>query len=326
MNRTAFVTGSTGFLGINLINKLLEKEWTVYALHRATSNLQYLSDPRINLIEGSITDLISLARSMPDQPDAVFHVAGNTSMWSRFNDEQYQDNVVGTQNMIKCALEKGAKRFIHTSSIGAFGIHHQRIDENTPSNALNGPIHYNKTKFLGEQAVKEAVKDGLNAVIINPAHIIGPYDPQNWAQLLISVYKDDLPGIPGGMGTFCHVDDVVDAHIAAVDKGSVGENYLLGGEEARFIDVINMLEDLFERKKSTKTTPNWVLKLGSIVFGIGAIFTNKEPQITPEKFELVTGTICCNFEKAQKDLGYQHRPMKESFSDSYQWLKQEGII
>ena len=87
-----------------------------------------------------------------------------------------------------------------------------------------------------------------------------------------------------------------------------------------------MLEEKFGRDKSTKTTANWVLKLGSIVFGIGAIFTGKEPQITPEKFELVTGTICCNFEKAQRDLGYQHTPMKKSFSDSYEWLKKEGII
>jgi len=326
VNRTAFVTGATGFLGINLINKLLAEDWTVYALHRPTSNLQYLQDSRINLVQGTIDDLESLKEAMPDQPDTVFHLAGNTSMWSKNKTEQYQDNVVGTQNMIKCSLEKGAKRFVHTSSIGAYGIHHECISESTESNAANGPINYNKTKYLGEQAVKEAVKEGLNAMIINPAHIIGPYDAQNWAQLLIAVYKNDLPGIPGGLGSFCHVDDVVTAHIAAVDKGHIGENYLLGGEEARFIDVINMLQEKFEMKKSTSITPNWVLKIGSILFGFASIFTGKEPQVTPEKFELVTGTICCNFEKAQRDLGYQHTPMKKSFSDSYDWLKQEGIL
>jgi len=240
LNKKAFVTGSTGFLGINLIHKLLEEGWMVHALHRATSDLKYLQNQKIEFVEGSITDLSSLKAAMPEQPDAIFHLAGNTSMWSKHNKEQYRDNVIGTQNMIECALEKGAKRFIHTSSIGAYGIHHNRIDEQTQSNAEHGPINYNKTKFLGEQLVKEAAKKGLNAVIINPAHIIGPYDAQNWAQLLIGVYKDDLPGIPCGKGTFCHVDDVVKAHIAAVDRGNIGENYLLGGEEARFIEVINM--------------------------------------------------------------------------------------
>ncbi|MBL4577442.1 MAG: SDR family oxidoreductase [Flavobacteriales bacterium] len=326
MSKKAFVTGSTGFLGINLINKLLEKGWTVYALHRASSNLKHLSDPKINLVQGSITNLDSLRTAMPDQPDAVFHVAGNTSMWSKNNSEQYEDNVAGTENMVKCSMEKGARRFIQTSSIGAYGIHHHRIDETTPSNAASGPINYNRTKFLGEEAVKQAAKEGLSAIVINPAHIIGPYDDQNWAQLLMTVHNDDLPGIPGGKGSFCHVNDVVNAHIAAVDRGNVGENYLLGGEEARFIDVINMLQDMFAMKKSSNVTANWILKLGSVAFGIASVFTGKEPQVTPEKFELLTGTICCNFEKAQRDLGYQHRPMKESFSDSYAWLKKEGIL
>lgn len=327
MSRVAFVTGSTGFLGTNLINTLLDQDWKVHALHRTTSNLKFLQDTRINLVVGSINDPESLKAAMPDQLDVVFHVAGNTSMWSKFNKEQFEDNVVGTQNMIKCALEKGAKRFVHTSSIGAYGIHHDRIDESTPSNAATGPINYNKTKYLGEELVKEAVKNnGLSAIIINPAHIIGPFDAHNWAQLLIGVYEDDLPGIPGGKGTFCHVDDVVNAHISAVVNGNLGENYLLGGQEASFLEVINMLEEKFERKKSINVTPDWILKIGSVVFGFGSIFTGKEPQVTPEKFELVTGSICCNFEKAERDLGYKHTPMKKSFGDSYEWLKKEKII
>ena len=78
----------------------------------------------------------------------------------------------------------------------------------------------------------------------------------------------------------------MDAHIAAVDKGNPGENYLLGGEEARFIDVINMLEDKFGRTKSTKITPDWMLKIGSVVFSFSALLTGREPQITPEKFDV----------------------------------------
>ncbi|MGB1317387.1 MAG: NAD-dependent epimerase/dehydratase family protein, partial [Flavobacteriales bacterium] len=143
--KTAFVTGATGFLGVNLVQQLLADGWKVTALHRKTSNLSYLKRFDVTLVEGAITDKASLVNAIPEGVDAVFHVAANTSMWSKFNDQQYQDNVIGTRNMVEVALQKKAKRFVHTSSISAWGHHRNEIDETAESNALTSPMNYNKT-------------------------------------------------------------------------------------------------------------------------------------------------------------------------------------
>ena len=114
--KTAFVSGASGFIGVNLVKELLAVGWDVTALHRERSNLDYLSRFPARRVVGDITNLASLKVAMPEGVDAVFHVAGNVSFDSAGNDAQNKDNIHGTSNMVDCALAKGAKRFIHTSS------------------------------------------------------------------------------------------------------------------------------------------------------------------------------------------------------------------
>lgn len=131
----AFVTGGTGFLGLNLIEQLLAENWEVVALHRPTSNLKHLREKDIQLVQGSITEPNSLITIFPEKVDAVFHVAGNTNMWSRHNQIQARDNVEGTQNMVAAALKRQVKRFIHTS---------RRLSENR----LIGPFSRKKFEII----------------------------------------------------------------------------------------------------------------------------------------------------------------------------------
>ena len=116
MGRTAFVTGGTGFIGINLIELLVNEGWEVTALHRATSDLTYLKRLPIALAEGSITDRGSLEAAIPEGTEVVFHVAGDTSFWSKKNAMQDAINIDGTRNMVEVSAKKGVRTFIHTSS------------------------------------------------------------------------------------------------------------------------------------------------------------------------------------------------------------------
>ncbi len=130
MKRHAFVTGATGFLGRNLVEELTRRDWEITALCLPTDKTESLMRPEVQIVIGSLTDLVSLVAAMPTAPDAVFHLAANTSSWSAHDAQQYQDNVVGTGHMLDVALQKGAKRFVYTSSISSYGYRPGcRLDE-----------------------------------------------------------------------------------------------------------------------------------------------------------------------------------------------------
>src|SRR5208283_107830 len=123
-------------------------------------------------------------------------------------------------------------------------------------------MQYHRTKFLAEGLVRDAVKKGLNAVVLNPCNIIGPYDTNNWTrQFIMPIYRGTLPGVPPGKAMWCHVKDIVNAHISAADKGVSGDNYLLGGTEATFLNVVNEIERLLGKPETRRVQPAWLLKL-----------------------------------------------------------------
>jgi len=322
----AFITGGTGFLGLNLIEQLLTNSWQVIALHRPTSKLKHLREKDIQLVQGSITKPNSLINVFPEKADAVFHVAGNTNMWSRRNHIQTRDNVEGTQNMVTAALKRQAKRFIHTSSIAAYGYHEQRIDEKAKSNATDSPLNYHRTKYLAEMEVRKGIEKGLDAVMINPANIIGPFDYSNWSQLFTLIDRQKLPGVPKATQTFCHVAAVAKAHIAAFHRGRKGENYILGGVEADFLTLAQEIGILLGKHVPKRTTPGWILRLLGRVSLLGSYITGREPNITPERAILVSNQMLCNSQKAEKELGYHSVPLKNMLNDCYQWMLSEGLI
>src|SRR5215471_17388921 len=108
----AFVTGASGFVGLNIVEQLTRLDWDVVALHRSSSNLTYLRRFPVRLVEGEVEDLVSLERTMPADVDAVFHVAGDLSLWSRNNERQTRTNVEGTRNVVRVALARGAKKLV----------------------------------------------------------------------------------------------------------------------------------------------------------------------------------------------------------------------
>jgi dihydroflavonol-4-reductase len=188
---------------------------------------------------------------MPKDVDALFHLAGNTTTWSKNAAAQFRDNVQGTEHVIEAALANSAHRLVYTSSISAFGYQPGvRIDESTPSNAPTRGDNYGKSKLMAEQRVKEAsAKRELSSVILNPVNIIGPYDYANWSkQLILPISQGTLAVVPPGSASWASVADIVEAHIAAVDTGAAGTNYVLGGVEASFKDVINEIKSILANR------------------------------------------------------------------------------
>jgi len=327
MSKTAFVTGGTGFLGINLLHKLCEQGWQVTALHRPSSELKYIQHLPIQLVEGSITDKASLIAGIPTGTEVIFHLAGDTNMWRPNNDRQRLINVEGTRNMIEAAAAQNAKTFIHTSSISAWGDVKGMIDESVPQRGEQSWINYEKTKWQGEQIALKGRESGFKVVVINPASIVGAYDLTSWAQIFFALRDDDIPGIPPGSNSFVHVDDVVAAHIAAVDKGQDGHRYILSGENAPIQSLVAEIAKSMGISKIPRQIPGPILKFIAGLSYFGGRIIGKESTITPEIANFMSRKdYAFDNSKALGELGYQMRPWREGVQANYDWLKEEGFL
>ena len=324
--RHAFVTGGTGFLGINLIDALLAQGWRVTALHRPTSDLAQLSRRKVTLVPGDISVASTLASAIPQKPDAVFHVAASLNQWSHHNELQHITNVEGTANVVRAALEAGAKRFIHTSSISVYGLQPGRITESAEKLGRISWINYQRTKYLAEEQVRAGLGRGLDAVILNPCNIIGAHDATGWARIIRLIDEGKLPGAPPGAASFCDVGEVARAHIAAVDRGRRGENYLLGGVDTSYLEMIGVIGRLLGRDVPTRPKPAWLLHLAARIGGFASAFTGKQPRITREMAGLVTRNLFADCSKAEAELGYASVPLERMLANSIDWLKSEGLI
>lgn len=323
----AFVSGARGFLGGHIVDQLLEKGWDVTAVIRPRSDASALQAKGVSVVQAPLDNATELALVMPPAPDAVFHVAGNTSMWRRGNAQQYKDNVLGTRAMVSAAQKNVAGRFIHTSSISAWGIQDEPINELTPSNAANDWINYNRTKYLAEQEVENGIRQGLDAVILNPCGIIGAGDTHNWSQMIKLINDGKLPGVPPGGGNFCAVEEVARAHITALEKGVCGERYILAGIEASFLELAQTIARQLGRKVPSKTIPPFVLRLAGQISPIGSLFSGNEPRLTPEKVALITHRVHADSSKAVEQLGFNNKiPLATMIENCITWMARENLL
>lgn len=326
MARTAFVTGANGFVGLNLIEQLVRDDWQVVALHRAGSDTRYLQRFAVECRSGDITDPRSLARALPTRVDALFHVAGDTSLWSRRNRGQDRANIEGTRYVVEAALRAQARRLVFTSSISAWGLQGGRIHEGLAQAGGASWINYQRSKYLGEQEVRAGIARGLDGVILNPASIFGPYDTRSWAQLIRLVYTGRLPGVMPGSLSFCHSREVARAHIAAAERGRTGENYLLGGTDASFLELVRTIGDVLGCKTPQKRLPLPVLRIYSRLGDWASYLTGKPPRVTPEMVGLASRALCCDASKAERELGFRRVELRTMVADSVEWLRREGIL
>ncbi|MEO7207932.1 MAG: SDR family oxidoreductase [Steroidobacteraceae bacterium] len=324
--RAAFVTGGTGFVGLNLVKELMIRGWDVTALHRPSSDLKVLKRFRPKLAVGELSEPNSLFAAIPPGTDTVFHVAGNTNMWRGGNAQQTRDNVDGTRHVVEAALARRVRRLVVTSSISAYGPVDGEITEETPSLAANASVNYQKTKWQAQELARAATAKGLEVVIVQPGAIMGAYDIGTWSRLFVMVRDDKLPGVPPSLLTFTHVREVVAAHIAAADKGQSGGSYLLGGENKTMMELVKEISMLVGKPAPQKETSMALLRVVAVVGDLASRFTGKEPPITPEMASLMSRKVSTSSVKAQRELGYRIVPLKEMVKDCYDWMAAEGRI
>ncbi|MFN7987548.1 MAG: NAD-dependent epimerase/dehydratase family protein [Thermoanaerobaculia bacterium] len=322
--KTAFVTGATGFLGVNLVALLRAEGWRVVAIHRPASRLAELRDLGVELVPGAIDDPSSLERAMPEGVDAVFHVAGNTSVWSRNDAAQTRDNVEGTRNVAAAALARGARRMVHTSSVTVYGLGDFRATEETPP-AEDCPVNYFRTKRLAEREVEAAAARGLATAILRPGNIVGPGDRHNWARLIRLVAAGKLPGSPPGRASWCHVREVARAHLAAAERGGAGGAWGLSCAEASYAEFIATVAAA-TGGRAPRVLPAPALRAWAGILSLGAAFTGREPEVTPESVAISCNRVTLDSGLATRELGYRPSTLREMVTDCVAWMRAEGLL
>ena len=322
MAQSAFVTGGTGFIGINLIERLVNQGWNVTALHRATSDLTYLKRFPIELAEGTITDKDSLERSIPERTDVVFHVAGDTNFWSKRNAQQNAINIDGTRNMVDVAAAKRVGTFIHTSSVSAWGRVKGLVTEETPLEGRNSWINYERTKHLGELEALKGVEKGMKVVVLNPAA---------WQALTTRTPGVSCSSCCETMHSLLHRRER--RHFARARHRRcayrrrherskrralhLGERRCRVGRSDRRGRA--RLRDRKSTEESAAVCHQGIGRLSVMLrhHGQGA---GRDPRCGTSQ-----GTSFSS-EKAIRELGYRIQPMEVAVKDNYDWLVKEGLL
>lgn len=325
MSKAALITGATGCVGRNLVDELKKEKWQIYVLHRPSSDLSRLRGCNFVPIKGNLHDLASLERVIPDGLDAVFHVAGNTSHWKKDYTTQWKDNVLATRNLISIAKTKKVKRFIFTSTCATY--RYQGMDESMANQYIESG--YVRTKRLSEIEVERALDLGLDAVVLQPIIVIGPYDYNNYSEIFTGISEGKFKAALPGRLVFCHAGDVARAHVMAFERGRTGQNYILSGTHTTWLDVFQRIAKRVGTKSITHTLPKSLLLLISQFMELTSMVTQKKPTITPELIRLLEDSGDAPYwekRKAKEDLQYESRPLDVMIDDCYQWLLSEGKL
>jgi dihydroflavonol-4-reductase len=249
------------------------------------------------------------------------------SMWSGNDPEQTRDNVDGTRNMVEAALARGARRFVHTSTVAVWG--RQALvpfDETAARNGAASRMNYARSKLRGEEEVKAATARGLDAVVMNPCHIVGRYDVNGWSKMIAVVAQGKLPAVPPGRGSFCDAGAVARAHVVGASRGRTGENYLLGGPEASYTTFVRTIGEVLGKKTPTRVIPLWLLEgLAGVGQGVSRI-TGREPFVTPEMVEGLIQEEVVDSSKAIRELGYETVPLRAMIESALAWQRETGIV
>ncbi len=324
------ITGASGFVGSAVARCLLQSGAQVRALIRPTSSRMNLADPRLQIVEGDISDAGSVARAMTGIR-YMFHVAADYRLWARHPDDIVRTNVEGTRNVMNAALSAGVERVVYTSSVATLASRPNRApsDETLPLALEDAVGAYKYSKVVAERLVEAMVAEQkLPAVIVNPSTPIGPGDvrPTPTGRIIIEAAAGRMPAYVDTGLNLVHVDDVAAGHVAALQKGRIGERYILGGQDVVLGDMLRDIARRVGRAPPKIRLPRQLIF--PIAYGAEAIarFTGREPFVTTTGLKLAKDHMFFTSAKAERELGYQARPYGEAVAEAIAWFRQHGYL
>lgn len=331
---TSFITGGRGFIGAQLALELARQGERVVLLNRPGSELpSFLKEEgNIECREGDILDQTSLNKAAQGC-DRVFHLAALAKPWSKKKSDFYDVNVTGTLNVLEAAKKSNIKTVVVTSSAGTFGPQrgYNLVHEAKPQHR---PFftEYERTKDLSVRKALEQYGEQMKIVVVSPTRVFGPgaLSVSNAVTKLIIQYAlgkfKFLPGNGHSMGNYAFIDDVVQGHIAAAEKGFHGENYILGGPNLTYRAFFDAVGEVTGKKHNMFTVPVFIIVGASYLLKWTADVTGVPPKITPGFAKKYVHDWGIDLSKARKHLGYTVTPIHDAVKRTLDYAKKEGLL
>lgn len=327
--KRALVTGATGFVGANLVRKLIERGYRVRVLVRAQSSRKVLDGLDIEYARGDVLDPASLEGAMR-ACDGVFHAAAYVSLYVPDPREMHRVNVGGTQNVLRAARQAGVPRVVLTSTVSAVAgsFDPETIaNEATPFNLGKRGFHYCITKHAAEEAARSAVAAGQDVVIVNPSSMFGAYDVRpNIGRMIVAVAKGRVPAVTHGGNNYVGVEDVCAGHIAAFERGRSGERYILANENLTHQQIFERIAGIVGVKPPRFNVPYFVALTAGAVSQGAAGLTGHEPDLDLVAARMSRYYMYFTYAKAQAELGFKPGSLDAAIEGAYGWLKDNGYL
>ncbi|HEY9801582.1 MAG TPA: hopanoid-associated sugar epimerase [Leptolyngbyaceae cyanobacterium] len=323
-----FVTGATGFVGANLVRLLLQQGYTVKTLVRPHSNIGNLKGLDVEIVEGDFSNQYLWQQMAGCR--YLFHVAAQYSLWQKDRDLLYQNNVLGTLQVLEAAQKAGIERTVYTSSVAAIGVNPsgEVVNETyqSPVHKLIG--HYKKSKFLAEQEAMQAAAKGQDVVIVNPSTPIGPWDikPTPTGDIILRFLRRQMPAYVNTGLNLIDVRDVAWGHLLALEKGKSGDRYILGHQNLSLKELLEKLSEITGLTAPRWTVPGWLpLTVAWIEERILAPL-GKPPSVPIDGVRMAQQTMYYDASKAVKELGLPQSPVDIALKDAVNWFISQGYV
>lgn len=328
MTTSTFITGVTGFVGSAVARKLIENGHRLKVLARPSSNKSNLQGLNAEIVEGDLLNPEAFTQSLRGCK-YLFHVAADYRLWVPDPKRMMEINVEGTRRLMLAAQQAGVEKIVYCSSVAALGLvgDGSIADETTPVHKIIGV--YKQSKYEAEQAVLKLIKENkLPAVIVNPSTPIGPRDikPTPTGQMILDCIKGKMPAYVDTGLNIVHVDDVAQGHLLALEKGIIGEKYILGGENMSLRDLFAMTSKIANVRPPLVRLNQKVIWPVAVVSEWMANQFNIQPRVTREMLLMSYKKMFFSSAKAEKELGYTHRPAHEAIKDAVDWFRQQRYV
>src|SRR5690242_8543255 len=324
------VTGASGFVGAAVVRQLVQAGHAVRALIRRTSGRTNVVKLPIEIVEGDLRDADSLTPALAGIR-FVFHVAADYRLWARHPQEIVQTNVEGTRTLMEAALRAGIERIVYTSSVATLKARSDGApsDETAPLDPAAAVGAYKYSKVVAERLVERLVADrNLPAVIVNPSTPIGPRDlrPTPTGRIIVEAAAGRMPAYVDTGLNLVHVDDVAAGHLQALEKGRVGERYILGGQDVLLGDMLAEIARQTGRAAPKLRLPRRLIFPIAYAAQAAAHFTGREPFVTTTGLRLAKERMFFSSAKAERELGYRARSYSQGITEAIAWFREHGYL